>query len=80
MLRKNENKNQTEMCKIINVTQSTYSKYELEKSDLSTDLLCALADYYNTSTDYLICNTDEIKAHEKSILYKEKYKRKVVNN
>ena len=55
-------------------------KIELEKNDVSIDLLCALADYYNTSTDYLICNTDEIKAHEKSILYKEKYKRKVVNN
>lgn len=55
-------------------------KIELEKSDVSIDLLCVLADYYNTSTGYLICNTDEIKPHKKSILYKEKYKKKVINN
>ena len=79
-LRRIDNKSQTEMSKLINVTQSTYSKYELEKSDLSTDLLNKLADYYNTSIDYLLFNTDEIKAHKKSILYEEKNKKVVVHN
>lgn len=79
-LRKMDNKNQTDMSKFINVTQSTYSKYELEKSDLSTDLLYKLADYYNTSIDYLLCNTDDIKPHKKSILYEEKNNKVFVNN
>lgn len=80
MLRKAENKNQTEMSKIINVTQSTYSKYELEKSDLSTDLLCKLADYYNTSVDFLLYNTDDAKAHKKSELYEARNKKVPVHN
>jgi len=79
-LRKAKNESQAHISKIINVTQSTLSKYELEKSDISTDLLCALADYYNTSTDYLLFNTDDIKAHDKSPFYKEKIKRETIHN
>lgn len=79
-LRKAENKKQDEMSKLLNVSQSTFSKYELEKSDIAIDLLNKLADYFNTSVDYLLYNTDNIKPHEKSILYDDKSSRVIVNN
>ena len=34
--------------------QSNYSKYELEKIDIPTQVLKTLAIFYNTSTDYIL--------------------------
>ena len=48
------------------VSQTNYSKYELEKVNIPISSLIVLADFYNTSIDYLIGLTDEIKPYTRS--------------
>ncbi len=53
-LRKQQNITQGEMAKILNTTQTTYSKYESDMHEPNLDTLCKLADYYGVTLDYLI--------------------------
>ena len=41
----------------LNITQETVSSYETGRVFPSSDMLIKLADYYNTSIDYLLCRT-----------------------
>lgn len=54
ILRKNKKKSQEEIAKLLNITQRTYSGYELETSEPTIKTLCILADYYDVSLDQLI--------------------------
>ena len=58
-LREKQNIKQDEMAQILNVKQTTYSKYELGKINVPLETLIKLADLYQTSVDYLIERTDE---------------------
>ena len=40
------------------MSQTGYSKYETGENDIPTQVLIALADYYQTSVDYLLGRTD----------------------
>lgn len=53
-LREDNDLTQTQIAKLLNVKQNTYSQYENEKRDIPIDLLWKLADFYETSVDYLI--------------------------
>lgn len=53
-LRKNAGLTQKELCKMLNVSRSTYNGYELEKFEPNIETLKKLADFYNVSVDYLI--------------------------
>ena len=57
-LREGHDLNQKDMAAILNITQSTYSRYEAGIYDLPTDILIKLADFYGTSIDYLLERTD----------------------
>lgn len=57
---------QEDVAKILNISQTNYSKYELGKINIPIDSLIILADFYNTSIDYLIGLTDEIKPYTRS--------------
>lgn len=59
---------QKDIAKIIDVTQQQYNKYELGVNSIPIEKLDKLADYYNTSIDYLICRTDNKRAYPKSII------------
>ena len=59
---------QKDIAKYLNMDQSNYSKYELEKINIPIETLHKLADYYNTSIDYLLYRTDQRKPYPKSIL------------
>ncbi|MBD9106312.1 XRE family transcriptional regulator [bacterium] len=61
---------QSDIAKILNVSQVAYSYYEIGKRQLPIDLLKKLAIYYQTSTDYLLGLTDVRKPYPKSILNK----------
>ena len=63
---------QKDIAKILNMSQTGYSKYEVETNDIPTEILKKLASYYNTSIDYLLCLTDERKPYPKSILNDKK--------
>lgn len=45
---------QVDLAKAINVKQETISAYESDKAFPSADALVKIADYLNTSTDYLL--------------------------
>lgn len=53
-LREDNDLTQTQIAKLLNVRQNTYSQYENGKRDIPIDLLWKLADFYNTSVDYII--------------------------
>ncbi len=59
---------QKDIAKILNVSQQTYSRYETGEISIDKESLIKLADYYNTSVDYLLCRTDTRKPYPKSIL------------
>ncbi len=65
-LREDHDLNQTQVAKFLNMSQTGYSKYETGENDLPTAVLIKLADYYNTSVDYLLNLTDVVKPYPKS--------------
>ena len=67
-LREDNDIYQKDIAKYLNVDQSNYSKYELEKINIPVTILKKLADYYNTSIDYILYRTDERKPYQKSIV------------
>ena len=59
---------QSDIAKVLNITQSQYSQYENGIRLIPIDKLAILAKYYNTSVDYLIGLTDERKPYPNSII------------
>lgn len=57
-LREDNDLTQKEISKILMCDQSLYSKYERGEREIPLSLLIKLADYYNTSLDYLVSRTD----------------------
>ena len=53
-LREDHDLNQTQLAKMLNVSQSTYSRYENGQLDIPSEILIALSRYYNVSVDYLL--------------------------
>ncbi|MBQ8263161.1 MAG: helix-turn-helix transcriptional regulator [Oscillospiraceae bacterium] len=62
-LREDRDINQTTMAKNLKVHQTTYSDYELGKLNIPTDVLVKLALFFNTSVDYILGLTDEMKPY-----------------
>ena len=50
--------NQSEMAAVLGISQTVYARCERGDREVSADLLVALADYFETSTDYLLGRTD----------------------
>ncbi len=57
-LREDNDLNQTQIAKILNVGQKTYSDYELGKTRIPLDSIIVLAKFYNVSMDYICGVTD----------------------
>lgn len=64
-LREDKDLNQTQVAKILGMSQTGYSKYETGENDLPTAILIKLADFYDVSVDYLLNRTDEPKTNKK---------------
>ena len=64
-IREDRDINQAALAEYLGVHQTTYSSYELGKLSLTADVLVKLAEYYNTSVDYLLGLTDETKPYRK---------------
>lgn len=62
-LRKDKHINQTDIAKALNISQRTYSHYEIGDVNIPLDVLCNLARFHKTSIDYLLNLTDEIKPY-----------------
>ena len=57
-LREDKDMSQTTLAQTIGMSQTGYSKYETGENDVPTSVLIKLADYYNTSVDYILGLTD----------------------
>lgn len=55
-LRNSKNLSQSEMAEILDVSLSSYQKYEREKNSVtpSLEVLMRIADFYGVTTDYLL--------------------------
>lgn len=57
---------QAAMAKLLKCSQQTYSRYESHTTEIPLESLIFLAEYYDTSTDYLLGITDRIKPYPRS--------------
>ena len=62
-LREDKDLSQKEIAKILNMSQTGYSKYEVGTNDIPTKILIKLVQFYNTSVDYLLGLTDNKKPY-----------------
>lgn len=63
-LREDKDLTQKDMAEFLQVHQTTYSDYELGKLNIPIEILFKLADFYNTSIDYLLDRTNRIEPYE----------------
>ncbi|MGH1817674.1 helix-turn-helix domain-containing protein [Enterococcus casseliflavus] len=57
-LREDNDLTQNQIATLLNISQSTYSRYENGELEIPIQTLIKLANYYNTSIDYLVNLTD----------------------
>lgn len=65
-LREDNDLRQEDLAKVIGVKVSNYSRLELGEYLIKHRKLIKLANFYNTSTDYILGITNEIKAYPRS--------------
>lgn len=58
-LREDNDIKQSELAEYLNIRQNTYSQYENGKREIPILLLWKLADYYDTTIDYIVGRTDK---------------------
>ena len=63
-LREDRDLTQTQVAKMLGMSQTGYSKYETGENDIPTDVLIKLADFYGTSIDYLLDQTNNPRRNE----------------
>ncbi|MBR3900134.1 MAG: helix-turn-helix transcriptional regulator [Ruminococcus sp.] len=64
-LREDRDLRQQDLADYLNCSQVAYSRYELGMRDIPTDTLIKLAEFYDTSVDYLLSLTDEKKPYRR---------------
>ena len=62
-MREDKDITQAFMAKHLNIHQTTYSDYELGNLNIPVPIMIKIADFYDTSIDYLVERTDEDKAY-----------------
>ncbi|WP_082236333.1 helix-turn-helix domain-containing protein [Anaeromassilibacillus senegalensis] len=63
ILRVDNDKTQQELADFLNLTRSAYSNYENNIREIPIEVLSGIADFWNTSVDYLLDRTDEKKPY-----------------
>lgn len=65
-LREDKDLLQKDIANILNVSQQQYSRCETGVNELSYDGLIKLAKFYNTSIDYIVGLTNEIRPYKRN--------------
>ncbi len=65
-LREDKDISQTALAKILGMSQTGYSKYETGENDIPTSILIKLAEFHNTSIDYLLDLTNEKRPYPRN--------------
>ncbi|MBQ9967286.1 MAG: helix-turn-helix transcriptional regulator [Oscillospiraceae bacterium] len=58
-LREDKDLKQQDLAKLLNVSQTTYSRYESGALDIPTSALIKLSAFYDVSVDYLLGLSDK---------------------
>ena len=58
-LREDRDLTQRQVAQMLGMSQTGYSKYETGENDIPTQVLIHLADFYDTSVDYLLGRVEE---------------------
>ena len=64
-LREDNDLTQQQMADKLFINRRTYSSYETGVRGIPTEILCAIADIFETSTDYLLGRTNTKKPYGK---------------
>ena len=64
-LREDRDLVQKEVAAVLGIDQRVYSNYEIGKREIQTRFLTVLADFYGTSTDYILGRTNNPKPYMK---------------
>ncbi len=64
-LRNDKDMRQEDVAKILGIRQTVYSRYERGVRTIPAEYLITLADFYNTSVDYILGRTNRNKPPEK---------------
>lgn len=59
-LREDNDLTQAKVAELLFITQQQYSLYEKGYRDIPTSALVILANFYNTSVDYILGRTDDM--------------------
>ena len=62
-LREDADLTQTQISKILNISQRAYSHYENGTRDIPITILISIADFYQVSIDYLLERTNNKELH-----------------
>ena len=62
-MREDKDMLQKDVAEFLNISQTNYSKYELGKINIPISTLKKMAIFFDTSIDYLLGLTDEIKPY-----------------
>ena len=57
-MREDKNLSQRDIAQYLNINQNTYSRYETSERGMPLEVIGRLADFYETSVDYLMGRTD----------------------
>ncbi|HBA37347.1 MAG TPA: XRE family transcriptional regulator [Firmicutes bacterium] len=68
-IREDRDLTQKDIAKLLDVKQQQYSKYELGINVIPLEKIYILANYYDTTIDYLVGRTDESKPLPKSTIF-----------
>ena len=79
-LREDRDLLQRDLAAYLQCSQVCYSHYEMGKRDIPTDVLIKLADFYHTSTDYLLARIDEKSPYPKPLDFGHQYPTFIVAN
>ena len=68
-LRVNKNLTQTELANFLNVKRTTYTNWEVGRTEIPIEMLNKIAIYYNINMDYLLCldKRKNIKTYNKDL-------------
>ncbi|HWS44105.1 MAG TPA: helix-turn-helix transcriptional regulator [Pseudoflavonifractor sp.] len=64
-LREDNDLTQQQIAKLLNISQTTYSRYESGALDIPSSSLISLATFYKTSVDYLLGLTNSKTPYNK---------------
>lgn len=68
-LREENSMSQAEMAKLLGCSQQTYSRYETHTTEIPLEQLIFLADYYDTSVDFLLGITNHNEPYPKNNVF-----------